>query len=710
MRGFLCVAVLIAVVAILPPLAAAQDPPPPEPDEPQRFEQQVVVSASRVEQELVNAPAAVSVVTDTTIRQSPAGSVGELLRTVPGTNVTQLSARDINLTSRSATSTLSTSQLALVDGRTIYLDFYGMVMWDLVPANLHEIQRIEVIRGPASAVWGANAMSGVVNVITKSPRQLAAEGGTSLVVGAGGFGRNTQGSRQDAGGLFHISGSHAAAVNDRWAYKLSAGYAGQSPMARPTGTIANAFGTPYPPYVNQGTSQPKFDARLDRDRADGARLTFAGGVAGTEGIIHTGIGPFDITSGSRLAYFTTRYERGGRRVAFFTNLLNGDATNLLSRGPTGEFLPLRFDTKTFDVEASETRVVGMRHLLSAGGNIRYNRFDTSLTPDGDHRSEGGVFLQDEIFLTDHLRWVVGGRIDAFSSIDGPVFSPRTTLLVKPTAAQTIRLSFNRAFRAPSLINNHIDASILNQVDLSALSPMLGQFVFPLRAVGNPDLDQETLTAYEIGYTGAPHRRVLLTASVYWNHTDDAIFFTQVERYSAQSPPPGWPLPPAVLELLPDPGLPSTFSYRNLGSVRDRGFELGIDAAVHRVVSAFANYSYQGDPRVAFDPTEVNFPPSHRVNAGFTVTHGRMFGNLAVSYTGEAFWQDVLDARFAGRTRAYTLVNGGLGRRWKDDRVETSLKAMNLLNREVLQHVFGDVFKRQVVGEVRVRFSSRTAAP
>jgi hypothetical protein len=73
---------------------------------------------------------------------------------VPGVNVAQLSARDVNITTRAASSALATSQLALVDGRTIYLDFFGMVMWDLVPTDPNDIRRIEVIRGPASAVWG----------------------------------------------------------------------------------------------------------------------------------------------------------------------------------------------------------------------------------------------------------------------------------------------------------------------------------------------------------------------------------------------------------------------------------------------------------------------------------------------------------------------------------------------------------------------------
>ena len=199
-------------------------------------------------------------------------------------------------------------------------------------------------------------MTGVVNVITKTPRQLAAQGGTTLTIGAGAFDRNVTGRKQSSGALFYANGSHAEAVNARWAYKVSAGYTSQDPMPRPFGTIANRFNTPYPPFVNSGTSQPKFDARVDYDLTGGGTVTFSGGVAGTEGIIHSGIGPFDIASDTRLTYLSTRYQRGGRRIAFFTNLLSGTASNLLVRGPTGQLLPLLFDTQTFDVEATDVQV------------------------------------------------------------------------------------------------------------------------------------------------------------------------------------------------------------------------------------------------------------------------------------------------------------------------------------------------------------------
>jgi iron complex outermembrane receptor protein len=335
-----------------PPAPPQTQSPPEQPEQKPAYEEQVVVSASRATEALVNAPAAVSVVTTATIESSPATNMGDLLRAVPGINVTQVSARDVNFTTRGATSTLATSQLALVDGRSIYLDFFGMVMWDLVPTSPHEIKQIEVVRGPASAVWGANAMSGVVNVITRTPRELAADGGgRSLTIGIGTFDRNVTGRDMDAGTLFYVNGSQAQAVNDRWSYKLAAGYLTQDPLPRPTGALPS--GIPYPPFTNKGTAQPKFNARVDYDMPNGARLTFDGGVAGTEGIIHTGIGPFDIDSGSRLGYFTTRYEKGGRHIGFFTNLLHGDATNQLTVGLDGRPIDLAFDTKTFDVDASD---------------------------------------------------------------------------------------------------------------------------------------------------------------------------------------------------------------------------------------------------------------------------------------------------------------------------------------------------------------------
>lgn len=699
-----------------PPPAAGQPQPrsdQPQPDEQKpRHEEEVVVSASRVEQALVNAPATVTLIDSRTIAASPATNYGDLLRAVPGVNVTQTSARDINLTSRSATGTLSTSQLALVDGRTIYQDFFGFVAWDFLPIDPAEIERIEVMRGPASAIWGANALTGVVNVITKSPRELQ---GSTLAIGAGVFGRDADGVSRDRGALFSVSAGHAAALNDRWAYKVSTGFFSQDALARPTGLIPNATGTAYPNFTNQGTQQPKFDARVDYDHPDGRQtLVLGGGFAGTEGIIHTGIGPFDIDRGTYLAYGKANYSRGATRLNAFVNHLDGDATNLLAAGLDGRPIPFLFRNTTMDVEAGHVATWRKRHVFSVGGNVRHNMFDLSLAQRGTSRTEVGGYAQDEIFLSDRFRWVIGARLDKFSSIDHVVFSPRTTFMYKPAAAHTMRVSYNRAYRAPSHVNNFLDTALINQLDLGALNPALAgrTFNFPVGAVGNEDLEEESLNAYEIGYSGVVANRATISAAFYVNDTRNSIFFTQNGSYRAGNPPPGWPLPPVALELIalsgrfgPGNGLPASFTYLNFGKVRQKGLELGIDGDVARGVNAFVNYSYQPTPEPeGFDISELNLPARHRFNAGAGYNGPKALGTLSVSASDDAFWQDVLDSRFHGPTDGYTLVNGSVGYKWRGDALVTSLKVTNLLNEEIQQHVFGDITRAQVMVELRMRFN------
>src|SRR5205823_2195379 len=194
----------------------------------------VVVTASRREEQLLNAPATMTVLTEDLLAAAPGQSVTDLLRLVPGLNTIQTSARDVNVTSRGATSTLSDSMLVLLDGRSIYQDFFGSVLWDFLPVDSTEIKQIEVIRGPASAVWGANAMTGVVNVVTKTPREML---GTSLSIRFGQFDRSPSGGQFDGGGLFSVSATHAHATNDRLAYKISAGLLAQEPFLRPTGVV-----------------------------------------------------------------------------------------------------------------------------------------------------------------------------------------------------------------------------------------------------------------------------------------------------------------------------------------------------------------------------------------------------------------------------------------------------------------------------------------
>ncbi len=687
--------------------STTQQPTNP-PEEQQKYEETVVVSASRTEEKLANAPATMSVITATTIQQATSQNFAELLRPIPGVNMTQVSARDINVTSRGATGTLATGLLALIDGRSLYQDMFGFVMWDFLPTNLNEIKQIEVIRGPASAVWGANALYGVVNVITKSPREMQ---GTSATFGVGAFGRT---SGEGSGPLWYASGTHAQAVNDRWAYKLSAGFFSQDPLSRPTGQIpcdrpevCTVPTATYPAYTNTGTTQPKFDARVDYDYEDGAKLSFTGGVSGTDGIMHSGIGPFDIQSGTVMGYGKVSYSKKALRGAFFTNILHGDADNLLARNPlNGQPIGFKFDTRTYDVELSNATPIGTHHVFNYGGNLRFNTFDLEIAPQADNRTEFGAFVQDEMFLSNYFRLTLGARVDRFDYLDDWVFSPRTALLIKPQDNQTIRLSYNRAYRAPSVINNWLSTVIARPVDLR---PLGGPAIYPLpvNIVGNPDLTEQSLDAYEIGYTGVLPNHAVVSAAFYVNNVKEEILFTEDAsgKYTAANPPPNWPLPPVLINFVPGRALPGRFTYENFGRYVQKGFELGIDSPVNPNLNVFANYTYQATPDPKdFDLSELNLPPQNRFNIGVTFDRQRYLGNFSVGYTDDAFWQDVLDAAYHGTTKPYTLVNAGFGVRWGDkNRITTSIKATNLANQTVQQHVFGDIVKAQVVGELRVQF-------
>jgi outer membrane receptor protein involved in Fe transport len=708
----------------------------------------VVVSAARAETALVDAPATMSVVTSQVIESSPAQNYGDLLRAVPGVNVIQMSARDVNLTSRQATSTLSNSQLVLLDGRSIYLDFFGLVLWDLVPVNARDIEQIEVVRGPASAVWGANALTGIVNILTKSPRDSV---GTTVTLTGGGFNRDAgSGIGRGLGSIFGGNVSLAAAPNDVWSYRVSAGYFDAEPYSRPTGQIpvisdpripgATVGGASYPvdgagppgtAFSNRGTSQPRFTGRVDQELDNGGRMTYEGGGAGTEGIVYSGLGPFDIQSGSFMGYGRVSYQKSALRATFFMNLVDAEAPNLLlidpaTRGP----LQLDFSTQTYDFEIGNAWPIGGAQVLSAGGNVRRNSFDLTIAPSSEDRTEIGAYVQDDIQLGRFVRLSVGGRVDKFGNLDDAVFSPRVSATFKPAENHGIRVSFNRAFRSPSVINNYLETSIVAPQDLSGLAPFLPPPLRPLvatpfnlvvDAVGSElpigsieqdELTEESLTAYEVAYTGNIGNRTTVGAAFYVNDVHDNINFVplppSLDPYPDASPPPGWQLPPGVLTAMAQQGiyLPRTaFTYLNLGPLRQKGVELSIDHQIRSGLTAFANYSWQDDPDILDDPnpyppSELALPPTNRFNVGFNFDGRRFLGSGSVNYSDEAFWSDVLTSQYHGFTDSYAMVNGAFGVKWAQSRVTTLVKVNNLFNEEIQQHVFGDLLKRSIVGEIR----------
>lgn len=655
----------------------------------------MVVTASRTRQQLANAPASISVISAQDIEQIPADDYGDLLRNVPGLNVSQTSARDINMTARGSTNTTATSQLVLLDGRSIYLDFFGLVMWDFLPINLGEVRQIEVVRGPGSAIWGANAMTGVVNLITKRPKEMV---GTAFVVGAGEVGTR------------YGSLSHAGVTGD-FGYKFSAGYATQDAYERPSGLVpGSAPPQTYPNFDNAGTEQPKADIRLDWDVGEDASFSIGGGYAATDGILHSGIGPFDIDSGSSLSYVQADWNKRAWHVGVFANFLDADSANLLTLGADGEPLTFEFKSDTYHFDISNTSALGARTLVTYGANYRTSEFDLEIAPAGTERDEWGAFVQGEIQLHEQLRWVISGRYDDIEPLEDAVFTPRTSLLFAPSPSHTFRLSYNAAFRTPSVVNNYLDATILQQ---------LGPLLVAADADGNIDLEEETLTAYEVGYVGTYDNGVILTLAVYRSETKDSIDFFVNDVYGPGNLPSPSPfLPPMVIPCFNFPpgtgpsacplqglaGLvPSDYGYRNIGEITNQGVELALQQR-RAAWNWFCNVSWQDEPEIrgdGVDPAEVNIAPEWRGNLGVGYDVRKWFWSANVNYQDEAYWADVLFARAS--TDAFTQVNVALGARFLDERLTLQISGANVFDETVQQHIFGDFISRKVTGQLSWRF-------
>jgi iron complex outermembrane receptor protein len=670
----LLVVPLVATALAFAGVARGQQPAPtptptPAPTPEHTFADTMVVTASKTAETVRDAPVAVSVIGAAEIQTSAmTESYADLLRAVPGINTAQTSARDVNLTPRLATGRNARATLALLDGRTIYQDYFGMVLWDLLPINFDEVKQVEVVRGPDSAMWGANAMGGVVNILTKDPAEMLGLSGKVL------------------GGTLDTREASAiyAARSGATSYKVSGSYFTQDAWERPT-TLPD--GTPLPTYENTGTHQYRLDARLDFDRPEGAKWKFGAGFASSDGAMLTGLGPYDAENLYQ-GHATAEYRKADFHAS--GNLTFHDARYV------GFLSPEIVTMKNVGVaaEAGDRHLFGEKNLVTWGATARYSHFDLSLVPDVHQRTDLGVYAEDEIFLADTLRLRIGARYD-WSDTYGGALSPRTGLIFEPHKDHTFRLSWNRAFIAPSLVENFL------YFPSTAIAPLpTGSYVFPILAAGNAGLDAETMNAFEIGYTGTFAQRLTVTVSAYYNVSKDRIFFVPVEYYTSSAPPPGWPLPPSALDQTP---LPKTFSYENLGRIVDKGFEISADARLTRELSAFANYSLQANPDVSEQGAgtiPVNLPARHRINAGLSATAGSFFGSVSVNYTSAAYWTDVQP--YVGWTAPYTLWSAAAGWTFSPN-VAVAVRAVNLSDARVQQHVFGDILRRRVTAELRFHF-------
>jgi iron complex outermembrane receptor protein len=454
-----------------------------------------VTSVSRRAETLSEAAASIYVITAEDIRRSGATSIAEALRLAPGVEVARTGANEWTISIRGFSSDLSNKLLVLIDGRTVYSPLFAGVYWDVQDTLLADIERIEVVSGPGATLWGANAVNGVINIITQSAADTP---GTLAQVAAGD-------EEQHAG--FRMGW----AINDKMDARAYVKAFDREASEFATGASANddwkmaqtGFALTW-----QATDVDRVDVRADLYDGEESALLRGDFTLGT--LPATNIpGTVDLSGHNVLARW--RRELGADSDWFVQFYY--DHTD---RQIPGSFNEAR-DTFDFEYQRDFANMgrhdiiwgVGLRQTSDDIGNTLFATFDPPSRTD----QRIGTFLQDRIELVaDRFYLTVGSK---FSDNDYTGFeyqpSVRLTWVVSP--GQTVWTAVSRAVRIPARLNT--DLQLIAPFSVPALP-----FPVYVNVMGNDEFDSEELLAYEAGYRVAISDQLSLDVAVFDNYYDE----------------------------------------------------------------------------------------------------------------------------------------------------------------------------------------------
>ena len=453
-----------------------------------------VTSVAKEPQRLLQAAAAIQVITADDIRRSGASSIPEVLRLADNLQVAQINAHDWAVSARGFNANLANKLLVLVDGRVVYTPLYGGVLWNVQDCLLADVERIEVISGPGGTLWGANAVNGVINIITRAAQDTQglyalAAGGNELQEQAG----IRFGTTLAPGVYFRAYGK----------------YTGLDREVTTAGTSADDSW-----HFGRG------GFRLDSEPSAPNRLTVQGDFySGAEDVPATGGASL---SGGNILGRWTHEAPGGASMSL---QLYYDHTYLSQPFPASPAAPpffsgfpaasLKDDLDTYDLDFQYHFAWGARHKLTWGLGYRATREsdeDLSIvrfTPTALNQSLYSAFAQDEIMLARRVYLTVGSKLE-HNDYTGVEFEPSARLQWNLQSTQLLWGAISRAVRTPS----RYDRDLLVPSGLINPPP---PFQFPTTYLkGNPDFVSETLLAYEVGYRAAIGPKLAASVSAFYN--------------------------------------------------------------------------------------------------------------------------------------------------------------------------------------------------
>lgn len=435
---------------------------------------QVVVSASKRKERLLDAPASISVINADKIENNAAITVADNLKNIPGVDVMPTGLVGANVTVRGFNNIFAGGMLTLVDNRIGSVPSLRVNAFQLMPANNSDIERIEIVRGPGSALYGPNASNGVLHIITKSPLALSDDENVETMFSLAG------GSRS----IFNPEFRHAHKVSDKFGYKISGGYmqGHDFPFYDPReptpgqsfyfGSVEDGVRTVIDSARGLQTFDRDFfiqkyntDARFDFAFNDDMDLTINAGVSRTKNIELTGLGAAQGV-GWLYSYAQARFRWKNLFVNTFMNSSNSGDTYIISQVEEGQDPPYFFQSladksKFYALQVQNSSYVGERLSFTYGFDGLFTRPNSGGTIYGRYEdvsdiNQLGIYNQTEWDATDKLTLTAALRLDYQTPIEEFQLSPRAAIVYKPNTRNTFRATFNRAFDAPGALNLAID--------------------------------------------------------------------------------------------------------------------------------------------------------------------------------------------------------------------------------------------------------------
>ena len=472
--------VLASVVAVMLAVnAGAQNQQPKLPDDPtlEDLMNQPVTSVAKKPQRVADAAAAVFVITQEDIRRSGAQSVPEALRMAPGLQVARIDENKWAIGSRGFNGRFADKLLVLIDGRSVYTPLFSGVYWNVQDVLLEDIDRIEVIRGPGATLWGANAVNGVINIITKKAQDTQ-----RTVVTAGG------GTEERGIGGVRYGGK----VGDNTYYRAYGKYFNWGPSE----------------YAGGLPAHDSWDAVRGGFRADWAP---AGANSLTlQGDIYHSRYNETLTVASLNAPYSNTFPNngnysGGNLLGRWNRKTEGGSTSLqlyYDNTMVSDNSVFVDHQNIFDIDFQNGFHAGSAQEFVWGLGFRSIRdrndssFSVSLTPNQVTLNQFSAFLQDEISLTKKLRMTLGSKFER-NEFTGFEAEPNARLLWTPTQNQSVWAAVSRAIRTPALTEEGL------RLNSQVIPPATPQNPTPFPAIvavfGSHQFKSEDLLAYEVGY-------------------------------------------------------------------------------------------------------------------------------------------------------------------------------------------------------------------